>query len=147
MKSLSICIVFTFFSMTVSLGYQFDETMQFVDDCKLMSSEKFSSMEDTCSVAQAYGYIMGVVASKGYSVRRLANESAKKFSIQSNTFEALEKRATELQTYGYIMPDNVSARLLAKVIVKYADDNPEKLTMGVVNFMEDAFKDAWGEKE
>jgi hypothetical protein len=146
MKSLSICIVLTLFSLSASFGYQWNEVMEFVDDCRIMSSDaKSLSVDDTIKEAKAFGYIMGVVASKEYSVWRLANESSKKWSIQPTSSKDLLTKS-EKQTYGYIMPDNISARLLAKVIVKYADDNPEKLTKGVISLVEGAFMDAWGEK-
>lgn len=169
MKSLIFCIALTLFSLSISLGYDISETPQFISDLKLMvsMSEKVAAREvtaenidsgDAYRYASVSSYLKGSITRKKYNVMLYQSSSFEYFSDRIFKADSVKEKSDiakeglawseqlELKTFGYKMPDT-SPLVVAKVLVKFAEDNPASLVESPIAFMDMAFKDAWGEKE
>ena len=149
--------------LNISLGvYQANQTPDLINDLKLFTThyEKVGDLNDLeqLKLLQAISYLAAYRETKKLANILHQNSFAKCFNDSlfetGSILEGQEmtrrystfKEELELHTYGYKMP-NTSVLVLAKVLIKYAEDYPAMLTKSPIVFIEMAFKDAWGEND
>ena len=156
MKSAIIYIALTLFSLSVSLGYS--NTLEFIDDIDIWinKSTEEKNWDDAVSSYTSLAYLRASYDSKYYTLKKSRqamyemfklfdyanmNSTDKKLILDyvSNSEDEVESRV-----FGYIIPKSANWKIMAKVIFKFAEDNPALLTKSPQEFIDLAYKDAWG---
>lgn len=153
MKSLIIYIALTLFSISISFGYS--STSDLIDDINIMINLK----KDETDVHKIYSadcaikYLIGFEDSKhhtlrmaGFAMINLLSKTNSKIDTDTmnslNPYKSTEK--LERRLFGYSIPNNVTPIIMGKVIHRFAENNPAKLTLRPSLFIQAACNDAWG---
>ena len=138
----------TLISANISLGYDLDETSQFIDDLKVLvliqSDPEIDydfEWEDLVRASKASSYIHAVGHYQKYMIARIL-ASKKSYADTEDLLNDMDKMM--LDVFGYSIPGDTKLKTKASVLVKYALDNPGKLTDLIPAFIDYAFADTWG---
>lgn len=158
MKFLIIYIVLTLFSISISFGYS--SSSKLIDDINdwIYISDDEKDWEEIVSMASAISYLRAYDVSRKYTLRKAGIAMTKLFLETNNkndsdknvldTLNALnplgDTEQLQLRVFGFVIPKNATYNIKAKVILRFAENNPALLTYSPHLFINSAYEDAWG---
>lgn len=140
MRYLSLIIVLLI-SSNMSFGYDNHETNMFVEDCKQLIGDR-DNWESVQSATRALYFIEGSFQSEDFIISKMLLMG----NVDDLTLEQLEEKRDSLLAAirEYSLPSTANPAVMAKVLIKYSENNPAELTLSPLIFMQAAFADAWG---